>query len=277
VRSGLALGLPEDSEARAGDGAERVLALARLELVLAVAEKREVVVGEPLEQSLGLVEVLGVDGRRTRLELGDDLAAPLAHRRPVLDRRRDIRQGTLQISGELVEQRLLRVAVDLDVDQRLGDSLARVGRPWQQLEQAAFVVAPHADDGVHVEVDRAAVPGDRHRDRVDEEGHVVADDLDDAVRRLPAVLVDARRVGAHLRLAGAPALDEVPVRERGAVQVEVGEVLGRGVRVVLADELHDRRRLRLRQSRLDDGDRLLDEARLHFPWLDSHPAPLPLR
>ena len=38
---------------------------------------------------------------------------------------------------------------------------------------------------------------------VDNERYVVADDLDDGVRRPPAVLLELRVVNAHLRLAGA--------------------------------------------------------------------------
>ena len=69
-----------------------------------------------------------------------------------------------------------------------------------------------------------------HRHRVDEERHVVGDDLDDGVRRLPAVLLELRVVDADLgraRLALAPseapvrsAPPTLQVRKRGAVQVE---------------------------------------------------------
>ena len=94
------------------------------------------------------------------------------------------------------------------------------------------------------------MPRQLHRDRVDEERHVVGDDLDDGVRRLPAVLLDVGRVDVHLRLAGPPDAAEVPVRERGAVQVElapVDQVVGRDVRVVRADEPLEVVRLRRRR------------------------------
>ena len=52
---------------------------------------------------------------------------------------------------------------------------------------------------------REAVAVDLHRHRIDQERHVVVDDLDDRVRRLPAVLLDRRVEHAHARPARARA------------------------------------------------------------------------
>ena len=134
------------------------------------------------------------------------------------------------------------LAVDLDVDQRLGQPVL-----GPDLEQPALLVAPDAHDRPDHEVDGAPAPRHLHRDRVDEEGHVVDDRLDDGVRRLPAVLLDVRRVDVHLDLAGPADAREVPVGERGAVEVDVApvvQVVGRDVGVVRADEPLDLFRLR---------------------------------
>ncbi len=95
-------------------------------------------------------------------------------------------------------------------------------------------------------MDGAPAASERHRHGIDEERHVVRDDLDNAVRRLPAVLLDPRCVHVHLRLALRPSLQEVPVRERSAVEVDFGEILRGGRRVVRADEPLDIGRLRFR-------------------------------
>ena len=79
-------------------------------------------------------------------------------------------------------------------------------------DQRTLVVALDGDDRMDDEVQRQAMPVDLHRHRVDEERHVVVDDLDDRVRRLPAVA--ARRIeDAHARLPGLPSAREVPVRQ----------------------------------------------------------------
>src|SRR6266545_4242404 len=133
------------------------------------------------------------------------------------------------------------IHVELDVDQRLGGAVVCADR-----EQAPLVVALDAHDRADDEVDRTPVPADLDRDRVDEERHVVDDSLDDAVRRLPAVLLDVRRVDVDLRLARTAYAREVPVRDRGAAEVlgaAVGEVVGGHVRVVAADEALDVARL----------------------------------
>src|SRR6476646_5815459 len=78
----------------------------------------------------------------------------------------------------------------------------------------------------------------------------------------------------HLGRAVGALLEEVPVRERGAVEVELDDVLGRGVLVVGADEPLHVLGLRPVQPLADVRDRLLDERRLHFLGLDRHPVPL---
>ena len=148
------------------------------QLVLAVAEEREVVVLHPLEQGLGLGDLVGADRRRVLVELGDDLPCTRAHRAPVVDRRPHVREDPLELRGELVERGALRLTVDLDVQQRLG---APFGRPRQELEQPSVVVAPDPDGRMDEDVDRVSATRERHGHRVDEEGHVVGDDLDDAV------------------------------------------------------------------------------------------------
>jgi hypothetical protein len=122
------------------------------------------------------------------------------------------------------------------------------------------------------DVDRVAAAGECHGHRVDEEGHVVGDDLDDAVRRHPAVLFERRRVGVDLHLAGAPSLQEVPVGERRAVEVELADVLGRRVRVVRANERFDRTRHGFGQPLPGVRHSLFDERRLRFLRLDGHRA-----
>jgi len=80
------------------------------------------------------------------------------------------------------------------------------------------------------EVDIEALAREGHRDRVDDERHVVGDDLDHRVRRVPAVLVALGVVDADLGLAGSAPAGEAPMRHRTAIEiprVPIGQVLGR--------------------------------------------------
>jgi len=109
----------------------------------------------------------------------------------------------------------------------------------QNHKQDSVLIALHDDDRMDDEVQRQAVPIDFHRHRVDEERHVVADDLDRGVGALPAVLPGHRVVGADLRLAGSEVPAEGQVGRRRALEVgrRAGrELLGIDLGVVKARE-----------------------------------------
>ena len=78
-----------------------------------------------------------------------------------------------------------------------------------------------------------------HRHRVDQERHVVGDDLDHRVRRVPAVAARSRGCRPAPWLRRRALAGQVPVGQRGAVQIErvpSGEILVRHPAVQLADE-----------------------------------------
>ena len=95
--------------------------------------------------------------------------------------------------------------------------LVEAVRPAVDLDVHVGLVA---DDGMHQHVDAELAAAELHAHRVHEERHVVGDDVDRRVRRLPAVLLERRVVDADARLAGLAVLAERPVRERGAVEVD---------------------------------------------------------
>ena len=222
----------QDAEARAGHRVQYVLPALGPDLVLAIAEEGEVTVVHPLEQVAGLRSLVGVDG--SRRDLLGDVADALTHRRPVLHRSAHVAENAANAFAQKLERLGTGLAVDLDMDQRLG--LPILGG---HLEQPALLVPAEAHDRPDHEVDRAPHARHLHRDRVDEEGHVVDDGLDHGVVRLPPVFVKARRVDVHLHLAGTSNAREVPVRERRPEEVDVApvaQVVGSDVRVVRANE-----------------------------------------
>ena len=115
----------QDAEAGAGDGAQELVVALALELVLAVAEEREVVVGQPLEEGPALVELLGrSSGGGSLVELVDDLDDLGVHLVPVLDGLADVAQHPLEGVGDRVGVLVVVDPVDLDVHPRLA-----LGRP----------------------------------------------------------------------------------------------------------------------------------------------------
>ena len=159
------------------------------EVVAAVAEQREVVRGEPAQERLAFGELVRRQRRRARVELGDDAEHLVLHLLPVVDRHAHVGQHARDVGGERVEARRLGDPVDLDVDERFAPShpCPRGARPVSVPSASRSDREQRMDD----EMQREAVAVDLHRHRIDEERHVVVDDLDDRVRRLPAVLLDA--------------------------------------------------------------------------------------
>ena len=258
----------EDAEPRPVHRGKHVLAALGADLVLAVAEEREVVVVHPLQQRTRLFEVLLRDRGRRLLELGDRLVHLSAHRLPVLDRRGHVAEHALEIGAKTLERFQVGDAVDLDVDQRLRFAVLAV-----DLEQTSLLVPAEAHDRPRDQVHRAAVPGHLHRHRVDEERHVGDHGLDDRVRRFPAVLFEVRVVDVHLQLARTADAREPPVRHSGAVDIEVvasGEVVRRRVRVVRAHEALDVVGLVAFEPFAGARDRALEQCRLRLSRARGH-------
>ena len=120
------------------------------------------------------------------------------------------------------------------------DSRVRPARlsDGSELDQRT-VGAGDVEDRVHDEVDAEVVAVDRHRDRVDEERHVVVDDVDHRVRCVPAFGRNRGRVDTHDRAAGRSVRAELPVgkrRVRQVIGIGTGEVVDRTTGVVGLDE-----------------------------------------
>ncbi len=240
---------PQDPAAGAGHGHQRA-ALHPVEIgqpVLPVAQEREVVVGQPLQQRRPLGDLLVAQRRRGRAQLLDDLTDPVLHPLPVLDRLAHVEQHLLQPLLDRDQLVVLDLAVDLDVHPGLAPHVGTrplltdlVALVVDHLGQPAGDVAADEELRVDDEVDVATLLVEGHRHRVDEERHVVGDHLDHGVpTRGPAVLVDGRGEDPHVRGALRTLRREGVLADGGAVQVDVGaldEVLDGHVAVVLLQE-----------------------------------------
>ncbi len=229
----------QDAQAGAGHGPQHLVLALGLQAVLAVAEEGEVVVGEPAKEVLALLD-LGLRQRRwVGVELVDDREHLGVHLVPVLDRLAHVAQDLLQQLLDLAGVLVVGHPADLDVHPRLAETLvglrgAVVGELHllQLAGDVAEDVELRMDHGVHV----ALLAGELHRQRVDEEGHVVGDDLDDRVAAgRPAVLGGGGGEHPHLRRTLRTTAGQPVVGGERAVEVDVGavgDVLGGHVPVV---------------------------------------------
>jgi hypothetical protein len=237
----------QDAQARPGPGDQGVPAVPLDQAVIAVAEEGEVVLGEPLEQCPALGDLLlGQPHRGRGRQLGRDLAGPLLHLRPVLDGDPDVLEHRPDAGDDRLPALGVGLPVDLDVDPGLHEAVAGVvllrpvgGADLEDLQQPAGDVAPDDDLRVDQKVDPALLPGELGGHGVDEEGHVVGDDLDHGVPARPAAFVDRRGEHPHVRRALRPLPRQLLVRQRRPGEVErltLGKVLHRDVPVVALEE-----------------------------------------
>ncbi len=230
-------GLAQEAEPAPGDREQLAF---RGEVVPAVAEEGEVLIGEPLQQRLAFGELGRVARRRRVFELLRHVRQRFEHRLPVACGRAHVLQYGEQFAPDRFQDVEAGLAVDLDVRPRF----EQVVRPTRVVvavgcvavgghaEQLAAGRSPYAQDRVHHEVHAEIATVERHRERVDEEGHVVEHDVDRGVTVRGCVDPDEcftrRALGA-----------EPPVLERGLGERRGGpayEIVVAELFVVLAHE-----------------------------------------
>jgi hypothetical protein len=203
-----------------------------------VAEEREVLVDQPAKKfdGVGDVPVRYRQRRRVRRQLVGDRQRLGAHPGPVLDRLAHIREYPLHVPAQLVAVGLAVHPVDGQphpaLHQVTGDRVVRL-HVGAHLDQPAQRLTAHHDQRVYQQVHGQPPGHQRGGDGVDEERHVVGDDLDHGQVAVRAVL------DAQLQLARYPLLREVPVRPRvgeHARRRQSDQVLVRGEPPVPADQ-----------------------------------------
>ena len=225
------------------------------QIVLAVAEVGEVLLGDPAQEREILGQFVGVERRRILLDLGDDLEHAVAHRQPVGDSAAHLLEHRQDLVAQRVEHRRLGLPVDLEVHHRLVVVGLLASDRLAGERDALLGIALDAEYRVHDQVAGEVVAVDRHAHRVDQKGHVVAGEVDDGVGRLPAVLLELGVVDVQFRHAALAAAQQVEVSQGGTVEVgrvAFGEVGGRGPSVVVTDEVAE-------QLALLRGDLVVDQ------------------
>ena len=223
--------IAQQAQAGAGHCGDHVLVSGVVcEVVLPVAEEDEVVVAQPAQELSGPGRLAGPQRQDAVLQLVRELVTAVPHRAPVLDGHPHVVQGVEQPLAEHLLASAV-AAIDLQVHPGL------VGRAV--LDPLVAAVVP--DDAQHRMDDQVdAEPHGRHHHahRVDQERHVVGDDLHHGVWGLPSrrsqVRVEHVQVGRSLD----PHLAQAEVGERGAEQVTGLSGLEVGPRQVLEVAAH---------------------------------------
>jgi hypothetical protein len=207
----------------------------RDQVVAAVAEQRHVLVGEPAQEVAAFGDLRCRQRRGHGIELGDRLLQARQHRLPVLDCGAHVAEHALDARDQVAALLRIDQPVDLDVHPRLARGLGGFAARADG-GQPPGGVALDREDRMHDQVQRQPLPVDLGRGRVDQERHVVVDDLDHRVARGPPVLGQRGAEHAHLRHARRAGGAELPVRQHRARQV-LGCALDEIVVVELAEVL----------------------------------------
>ncbi len=174
-------------------GGQHVLAALLLHLVLTVAEEGEMVVRGPAQELLRLVARLIAHRQGALAQVFGQGQRLVAHRLPVLDDGTHVLQRFTHALGHRVHG-LGRLAVDLQQHHRLQRAVTDAG-------QLAGLVAAQRDHRVAQHVHADAHVGQRQRNGVHQERHVVIDDLQHGVGGFPAIGLQARIEHADVGLA----------------------------------------------------------------------------
>ena len=208
--------------------------------IAAMTEEGEVVGLEPAQEVLVLGETRRELRRAAGCQVGDGVEAGPAHRAPVVDRWSNFGQHAGQRGGDLVEQQGIGLAVDLDVHDRFGPR-AFTGFE-RDADQVAVEVAVRRNHRMSEQVNGDLAAIEFVRDRIDQERHVVVDDLHDRMTAVETMVGEGRIEDAHLGDAGQAAAGEAQQGEGGGgtlVDRSSGQILVRGAAEQPARELRD--------------------------------------
>ena len=223
--------LAQDTEVPVLDDAGIDLVVPAFEGVFAVAEEGEMVVAQPLQEIEALGKVVLGD-RRYGFQLGDLAVEFGGHGPPVLDGGANAGQHLVKPRCDFRVTLAGRLLGNLDMEHGFGSRPVGCVRCIGPDPARKSVLPPDMDDRMDQHENGKVQGIESGDDGIDEERHVVVDDLDGRVGRLPAVLLEIGVVGADFRPGTLALPEELPERGDPAV-----EVLGRLALEILGDDV----------------------------------------
>ena len=169
--------------------------------VVAHAEEGEIVGGQPFQELDRLGDLVDRQRRRIGLQLGDHLGDAAEHRPPVLHALPDLGEHVLQRLHHFGAAMGVVDAVDVDVDEALAHACwLRWACSGMPMSRPAWSRVDRQDRMRHQPDDEAAL-GQLAHHRIDQERHVVVDDLEHRDGLQPLARQRRRRLEADLRRA----------------------------------------------------------------------------
>ena len=161
-----------------------------VEGVIAHAEEGKIVGQQPLQKLDRLGDFVDRQRRRIGLEIGDDAIGALEHGAPVLHRQPHFAEHTCERAHDIGARGLVGDRLEMDMDEALARVAGGVGSAQRQKLGA---VALHAEHRMRHQLHGEAAFGEFAHHRIDQERHVVVDDLDHRNRLACARILSASR------------------------------------------------------------------------------------
>ena len=199
ARRHRAIAAVQDAKARAIHGLQHFLAAGFGDAIFPIAKKREMIGRRPAQEFLRLGNAGRIHGQLLLAQVLGDRQHLVAHRRPVAIAHGNVVQRRTQDLFKARAFGRIGNAVDLEMHQRFGLALAGIRSERKHVAAGIALDAVHRmRDQMHVQ---AGLP-DRDADRIDQERHVVGDDVDDRMRGIVTVGVLRRVRYTQIRRAG---------------------------------------------------------------------------
>ena len=178
-----------------------------VEGVIAQAEESEIVGQQPLQKLHRLGDLVDRQRRRIGFQLIDDAVDAVEHRPPVLHGQPHLAENALQRGGDRSAHRSIVDRIHMNVDEAFARIAGGVGRA-ETFKLA--VVALHAEHRMHHQPHFEPTVGEFAHHRIDQERHVVVDDLEHRDRLAAGRSQQRHGLAADFRRAGRALGDKIP-------------------------------------------------------------------
>ncbi len=225
----LAAVVAQDAERGTGDGVKDIPV--PIQPIIADAEEGEIFVLQPFQEQDRLADLVVRQRRRIGLERFDDRGDAVDHGAPVFHRAADVGEHAGERGDQCALDRFVVDAVDVDLDHAFAQRTRRPTGIGENADEGAGGVALDREHRVDQQVGVEAPLGQLAHDGIDQERHVVIDELDDGNVPEPGTVFGRRRGDADLRGPRLALGEEVPGRRRDIRKLGrlvADEVLGGG-------------------------------------------------
>ena len=192
---------------------------------------------QPLQELDRLGDFVHRQRRRIGFQIGDDTVGALEHGAPVLHRQPNFAEHLAKRAHDVGARGLVGDRIEMDMDEAFARAAGGVGRAEHRKVRA---VAPHAEYRMRDQLHGEPALGEFAHHRVEQERHIVVDDLDDRHRLARARFFERHGLAADFRRAGLALLEKIvpPLGQLGEIGNRVAQHI---FRHRAGEEPHDER------------------------------------